>query len=33
MNAYEIYDQYYQKVRRFILSYVRDEWTADDLTQ
>ena len=33
MNAYEIYDQYYQKVRRFILSSVRDEWTADDLTQ
>lgn len=33
MNTYEIYDQYYQKVRRFILSYVRDEWTADDLTQ
>jgi RNA polymerase sigma-70 factor (ECF subfamily) len=33
MDSYEIYDQYYQRVKRFILSYVRDEWTADDLTQ
>lgn len=33
MDTYEIYDQYYRRVRRFILSYVRNEWTADDLTQ
>jgi RNA polymerase sigma-70 factor (ECF subfamily) len=33
MDSYEIYDQYYRRVKRFILSYVRDEWTADDLTQ
>ena len=33
MDSYGIYDEYYQKVRRFIISYVRDEWTADDLTQ
>jgi RNA polymerase sigma-70 factor (ECF subfamily) len=33
MDSYGIYDEYYQKVRRFIVSYVRDEWTADDLTQ
>ena len=33
MDSYEIYDRYYQRVRRFIISNVRDEWTADDLTQ
>ncbi|MFP5212340.1 MAG: RNA polymerase sigma factor, partial [Acidobacteriota bacterium] len=33
MDFYEIYDQYYQRVRRFIIGYVRDEWTADDLAQ
>lgn len=33
MDTYEIYDQYYHKVRRFILSNVRNQWTADDLTQ
>jgi RNA polymerase sigma factor (sigma-70 family) len=33
MDSYEIYDQYYQRVKRFIFSYVRDEWTADDLSQ
>jgi RNA polymerase sigma-70 factor (ECF subfamily) len=33
MSSYEIYDRYYQRVRRFIISNVRDEWTADDLTQ
>jgi RNA polymerase sigma-70 factor (ECF subfamily) len=32
-DPFEIYDRYYQRVRRFILSSVRDEWTADDLTQ
>ena len=33
MDSFEIYDRYYQRVRRFILSSVRDEWVADDLTQ
>ena len=29
----EIHDQYYGRVRRFILSLVRDGWVADDLVQ
>ena len=29
----EIHDQYYGRVRRFILSLVRDAWVADDLVQ
>jgi RNA polymerase sigma-70 factor (ECF subfamily) len=29
----EIHDQYYGRVRRFILSLVRDTWVADDLVQ
>ena len=33
MEFFEIYDQYYQRVRNFILSSVRDQWAADDLTQ
>ena len=33
MDSYDIYEQYYQRVKRFILSSVRDEWVADDLTQ
>ena len=33
MEFFEIYDQYYQRVRNFILASVRDEWAADDLTQ
>ena len=33
MDTYAIYDQFYQRVKRFILSYVKDEWTAEDLTQ
>ncbi len=33
MEFFEIYDQNYAKVRRFILALVRDEWTADDLAQ
>jgi RNA polymerase sigma-70 factor, ECF subfamily len=33
MDSYDVYDQYYQRVKRFILSSVRDEWVADDLTQ
>ena len=33
MDSFEIYDQHYQRIRRFILSMVRDEWVAEDLTQ
>lgn len=33
MNFWEIYDQYYFRVKRVILGLVRDEWVADDLTQ
>ncbi len=33
MDSHEIYDQYYRRVKRFIFSHVRDEWTAEDLTQ
>jgi RNA polymerase sigma-70 factor (ECF subfamily) len=33
MEFWEIYDQYYAKVRKFILTLVKDEWVADDLIQ
>lgn len=33
MHLTEIYDQYYQRVRRFILHTVRNDWLADDLVQ
>lgn len=33
MHLMEIYDQYYQRVRRFILHTVKNEWLADDLVQ
>jgi RNA polymerase sigma-70 factor (ECF subfamily) len=33
MEFWEIYDQYYGKVRKFILFQVKDEWVADDLIQ
>lgn len=33
MHLTEIYDQYYQRVRKFILHTVRNEWLADDLVQ
>ena len=33
MEFWEIYDQYYAKVRRFILALVKDQWAADDLIQ
>jgi RNA polymerase sigma-70 factor (ECF subfamily) len=33
MEFWEIYDQFYAKVRKFILTLVRDEWVADDLIQ
>ncbi len=33
MEFWEIYDQFYNKVRRFVLGLVKDEWVADDLIQ
>ena len=33
MQFMEIYDQYYRRLRRFILQTVRNEWVADDLVQ
>jgi RNA polymerase sigma-70 factor, ECF subfamily len=33
MHLTEIYDQYYQRVRKFILHTVRNDWVADDLVQ
>jgi RNA polymerase sigma-70 factor (ECF subfamily) len=33
MEFWDIYDQYYTKVRKFILTLVKDEWVADDLIQ
>ncbi len=33
MEFWEIYDQYYARVRKFILALVKDEWVADDLIQ
>jgi len=33
MEFWAIYDQYYARVRKFILTLVKDEWVADDLIQ
>ncbi len=33
MEFWEIYDQYYGRVRKFVLGLVKDEWVADDLIQ
>lgn len=33
MEFWEIYDQHYSRVRKFILALVRDEWVADDIIQ
>jgi len=33
MEFWEIYDQYYAKIRRFILALVKDQWATDDLIQ
>jgi RNA polymerase sigma-70 factor (ECF subfamily) len=33
MDFWKIYDQHYNRVRKFILAYVKDEWVADDLIQ
>jgi RNA polymerase sigma-70 factor (ECF subfamily) len=33
MDFLEIYDQHYDRVRRFVVHMVKDEWVADDLIQ
>jgi len=33
MDFWKLYDEYYSRVRTFIRSQVRDDWSADDLTQ
>jgi RNA polymerase sigma-70 factor (ECF subfamily) len=33
MDFYEVYEEYYDRVRRFILASVRNSWVADDLIQ
>jgi len=33
MEFWDIYDQFYTKVRKFILTLVKDDWVADDLIQ
>ena len=33
MEFRKIYDQYYSRVRKFIMAIVKDEWAADDLIQ
>jgi RNA polymerase sigma-70 factor (ECF subfamily) len=33
MKFWEIYDQHYSRVRKFILALVKDEWVADDIIQ
>lgn len=33
MDFWEVYEQHEERVRRFILGIVKDEWVADDLAQ
>ncbi len=33
MEFLEIYDEYYNRIRKFILTITKDEWAADDLLQ
>lgn len=33
MDFLEVYDHHYDRVRRFILATVKDDWVADDLVQ
>lgn len=33
MDFYEVYEQHYDRVRRFILASVKNPWVADDLVQ
>jgi len=33
MNFWDIYYEYHPRVRKFAISFVKDEWVADDITQ
>jgi RNA polymerase sigma-70 factor (ECF subfamily) len=33
MDFWDIYYDYYERVKRFIFALVKDEWVADDLVQ
>ena len=33
MEFWDIYYQYYERVRKFILTVIKDEWVADDIIQ
>ena len=33
MQFWDIYYQYYERVRKFILTVIKDEWVADDIIQ
>ena len=33
MEFFDVYDHHYDRVRRFILTTVKDDWVADDLVQ
>jgi RNA polymerase sigma-70 factor, ECF subfamily len=33
MDFFEVYDHHYERVRRYILVTVKDDWVADDLVQ
>ncbi len=33
MEVIKLHDKYYEKIRKFILSHIRDEWVADDIVQ
>jgi RNA polymerase sigma-70 factor (ECF subfamily) len=33
MDFYEVYEEYYDRVRKFILASVKNRWVADDLLQ
>ena len=33
MDFFEVYDQHYDRLRRFIFTTVKDDWVADDLVQ
>jgi RNA polymerase sigma-70 factor (ECF subfamily) len=33
MDYWDIYDNYYKRIKKFIFALVKDEWVADDLVQ
>ena len=33
MEIIKLHDKYYEKIRKFIVAHIRDEWIADDLVQ